>query len=132
MSKVSLTKKILFLLFSGSFLLPFTVSAQILPLPTSALPGAAGVVEIQALEQVFANVLSVATAFAGLAAFIVLISGSYKWLTSGGDPKKLESAKQSLTYAFLGLILLILIWFILVFIANFTGRQELLKFSIPK
>jgi len=106
--------------------------AQLPTLPTSGLTGASGVVEIQALEQVFANVLNIATSLAGLAAFIVLVSGGYKWMTSSGDPKKVESAKSSITYALAGLVLLILIWFILLFISNFTELPDLLHFQIPR
>ena len=104
--------------------------AQLPALPTSGFTGASGVVEIQAFEQIFANILTVATSLAGLAAFIMLIVGGFKWLTSGGDPKKLESAKGSITYAFAGLALLILIWFVLLFIKNFTG-VDVTIFQIP-
>lgn len=110
-------------------LLSSPVFAQSQPLPTSSVEK--DVVEIQALEIVFSNILTIATSLAGIAAFVVLVMGGFKWMTSGGDPKKMEAAKGSITYAFVGLACLILIWFVLLFISNFTGRPELLKFQLP-
>jgi len=131
----NLTKIILIFFVVLSFLfsvLPQTVLAQLKTLPTSNVPEAEGVVEIQAFEQVFANILTIATSLAGIAAFVVLIMGGFKWMTSGGDPKKMESAKQSITYAFIGLVCLILIWLILLFLQQFTGIPGLTIFTIPK
>lgn len=122
----------LFLLASCFLLFAFyhPTFAQPQALPTSAVAEAQGVVEIQALETVFGNILAIATSLAGFAAFVVLIAGGFKWMTSGGDPKKMEAAKGSVTYAFVGLACLILIWFILLFLEQFTG-VKLTIFKLP-
>jgi membrane-bound ClpP family serine protease len=79
------------------------------------------VATIQGFECLFANLLKVIMGFAGLTFFIVLIIGGFKFLTSGGDPKKMASASSTLTLAFISLLGVIISWLILLFIQNFTG-----------
>ena len=108
------------------------------PVPTSWSPRCASdsgvfkdVAQIQGLECLFQNVVTVVTAFAGLAVFIMFLTGGLKYLTSGGDPKAQEQAKGTLTFAVLGLVLIIAAYLILNFISTFTGIPDLLKFRIP-
>ncbi len=89
-----------------------------------------GVPTIKCLEAVFANILSASIALAGLALFVMLVIGSFKYLTSGGDPKQTETAQKTITYAVLGIVLIISSYVILRLIGNFTGL-DLLKFEIP-
>lgn len=83
------------------------------------------------LDDVFSEVLSIAIGLAGIGLFVMLVSGGFKYLTSGGDPKRIEAAKNTLTYAIGGFILLLLSYFIIVFIENITGTK-LTNFSIIK
>ncbi|OGM10802.1 hypothetical protein A2Z22_02860 [Candidatus Woesebacteria bacterium RBG_16_34_12] len=80
-----------------------------------------GVSTIHGLEVIVNNIIVLALGFAGLALFIMLILGGFKYITSAGDPKKTESAKNTITYAILGLVLMALAYLILVFISQFTG-----------
>jgi len=80
-----------------------------------------GVPTLKCFEVVFSNILNVAVGFAVVVLFLFLVIGGFKFLTSGGDPKATESAKNTLTYAILGLALLVGIWFILLFIEKLTG-----------
>jgi len=80
-----------------------------------------GAATLKCFECVIQAVLNVAIRLAGIAVFIFLIIGGFQWLTAGGDPKKSESARNTITYAILGLVLLILAWFIMQFIEKFTG-----------
>jgi hypothetical protein len=89
------------------------------------------VATLQGFECVFANIVSVAIPFAGIALFVMLLVGGLKLLTAGGDPKANESAKNTLTYAIFGLVLIVGSYLILKFLATFTGIQDLLKFTIP-
>jgi len=73
------------------------------------------------LEQVFSNVVEVALALAGIVLFIMLISGGFKYITAGGDPKGIEGAKKTLTYAIGGMVFLAMAFLILRFIQEFTG-----------
>lgn len=50
---------------------------------------------------------------AGLAAFTMLVWGGVQWLTSAGNPSKITSAKDRLTSALLGLLIILGSWLIL-------------------
>lgn len=82
-----------------------------------------GVATIKGFEIIFERVLNIAVYLAVVVLFLFLVIGGFKFITSGGDPKATESAKNTLTYAILGLVLLIGIWLILNFIEYFTGIQ---------
>ena len=81
------------------------------------------VATIQGLEGVFENVIGVALGFAAIALFIMLLVGGFKYITSGGNPKSLESARKTLTYAILGMVLVASAYLILRFIGVFTGAN---------
>jgi len=89
------------------------------------------VVTIQGFECIIQIVLNYAIRLAGIALFIMLIIGGFKYLTSAGDQKVKESAQKTITYAVLGLALLLGGWLILLFIKEFTGIDVTL-FEIPK
>lgn len=76
---------------------------------------------LQNLEDVFANVIKIVLGIAGITFFILLLSSGFKFITSGGDPKALEGAKKTLTYAIGGLILIIASYLILLLIKEITG-----------
>lgn len=86
---------------------------------------------LQDLEAIFENILQIAVQLAGLAVFVMLLIGGFKWLTSGGNPEEKAKAKATITWAIFGFVVLLLGWFILRFIAEFTGVPEILKFEIP-
>ena len=92
--------------------------------------GTTDVATLQGFECLFYNILSVALRLIGLAMFLMLLFGGFKYLTSGGDPKAVEAAKATLTTAVTGLVLAVLAWFILSFISKFTGIGNLLFFQL--
>lgn len=98
--------------------------------PECNLDTTQGVPTIKCFEAVFANVLSVVVSLAGIALFVMLTIGSFKYLTSAGDPKATEAARKTMTSAVLGIALIIGSYLILRLISNFTGIP-LLKFEIP-
>ena len=79
------------------------------------------VATLQDLEGLFSNVVGIILGIAGITFFILLLSSGFKFITSGGDPKALEGAKKTLTYAIGGLIVIILSYLILVLIKELTG-----------
>jgi len=92
--------------------------------------GFGDVATIQGFECLFKNILQVLVPIAGLAFFAMFLVGGFKYLTSGGDPKKAAAATHTLTMAFIGLIGVIISWLILLFIKNFTGIN-VTEFKIP-
>lgn len=90
-----------------------------------------GVATIQGVSCLVANVLSVALTVIGLAGFIMLIVGSLKWLLSGGSSQNVDSAKKTMTYAVVGLIVALSSFMIINLIAQFTGVNVITEFFIP-
>lgn len=81
-------------------------------------PDPAGLTEI---EQVFKNIISVVVGLAFIATLVVLIWAGFKYLTSGGEPKAVQAAHHTVTWALLGIFFLAIAWLILQLIENFTG-----------
>lgn len=54
----------------------------------------------------------------GLLAVIMIIFGGFKYVTSGGDAGKLESAKNTILYAVVGLLVAILAFAIVSFVIS--------------
>ena len=84
---------------------------------------------LQDLEVIFGNVVGIILGLAGIIFFVILIIGGFKYITSGGDPQKVEGAKKTLTAGIGGLVLLVLAFLIILFIENFTG-VEITTFKI--
>ena len=100
--------------------------------PGSGTVANGDIATIKGFEVIFNNIINLALGFAGLALFIMLIIGGFKYITSAGDPKKTESAKNTITYAILGLVLVVLAYLILVFISTFTGVDvTIFRVNIP-
>lgn len=87
---------------------------------------------LSAGTEVFESILGAAIPFAGIVLFIMLLWGGFQYITSGGDPKKAGAARNTLTYAIVGIVLIALAYLILVIIAEFTGAEGILNFSIRR
>jgi hypothetical protein len=85
---------------------------------------------LTAIEDIFGSILGAAIPFAGIVLFIVLVIGGFQFITSGGDPKKAAAARNTLTYAIIGIVLLALAYLVIVIIAEFTGAEGIKTFDI--
>lgn len=81
-------------------------------------PEPAGILQLQDIFQRIIN-LSVGVAF--ILVTVMLTWAGIRFLTSGGESKSLSSASNTITWALLGLLFLILAWLILRLIEAFTG-----------
>ncbi|MBI4062630.1 hypothetical protein HY410_01795 [Candidatus Gottesmanbacteria bacterium] len=63
--------------------------------------------------------------FAGLALLLILVRGGFTFLTSAGDPKKLEMGKQQLTYALVGFLLIFSSFWIVQLVGRILGFTEI-------
>lgn len=82
------------------------------------------------LQKLFSNTVSALLALSGIVLFIMILSGGIKFITSGGDPKAVEGAKKTITYAVGGLFLILISYLILVFIGQITGAKNITNFSV--
>lgn len=76
---------------------------------------------ITCLEPLFRNLVNAIIALTGVALFIMLIVGGFHFLFSGGDTKQIETAQKTITYAVIGLIVIVCAYLILTAIYVFTG-----------
>jgi len=88
------------------------------------------VATIAGFECLFSNILQIILPLAGLVFFGIFIVGGFKYLTSGGDPKKAAAASHTITMSFISVLGVILAWLILLFIKQFTG-VDVTQFQIP-
>ncbi|MBW7955130.1 hypothetical protein H3C66_00185 [Patescibacteria group bacterium] len=125
-----------------TFLLSFTTAALIFAQPVAAQTSpwggvctddrtATGVATIQGFQCLIGNVLQVGVAGVGLAGFVMMIIGAFKYLLSGGNAKGIDEGQKTMTYAIGGLILALSAFFILNIISDFTGVQSIMNFRIP-
>jgi len=82
------------------------------------------------LETIVGNIFMFALPLLAIVLFVMLIVGGFKFITSGGDPQKTESAKNTLTWAIAGLVLAAAAFLIIRLIATFTGQEGILNFTI--
>lgn len=84
----------------------------------------------QSLEGVFQNLVQALTALVGVAIFIMFVVGGFSFLFSGGDQKKLEKARGTLTNAIIGVVVIVVAYLILLTIKALTG-VDVTKFTVP-
>lgn len=80
-----------------------------------------GVPTISCISILFNNIVYAALTFGGLIAVIVIILSGYKMIFAGGDPKQLQTARNTLLYAVIGLLIIFLAAFIINIVAYLTG-----------
>jgi hypothetical protein len=67
-----------------------------------------------------------------IVALFYLIWGGFKWLTSGGDSKAVDSARGHIIAAIIGLIIIFLSYFILNFVLRiFVPNFSINNFTLP-
>lgn len=121
-----------FILITLSLLIPKQALAQ-----TSPWRGVCvsqrdpGVVTIQGFQCLIANILLIALPTIGLAGFVMMIVGSFRWLVSGGNTQATEKARNTMMFAVVGLVVALSAFIILNLVSKFTGIDSILEFSIP-
>jgi amino acid transporter len=77
------------------------------------------------LTNLLSSIITTLTVVASLAFSIYFIIGGIKWITSGGDKTKAEEAKTQMTQAAIGLIIVVVSFFIIGIISNVLGLDIL-------
>lgn len=60
------------------------------------------------LGQIVSNVIGIAFMFLGLVTILFLMWGAIKFILSRGDPKGLQEAQKTMTYAIIGAVVVIM------------------------
>ncbi|HJP81494.1 MAG TPA: pilin [Candidatus Saccharimonadales bacterium] len=69
-------------------------------------------------ETFIRNIVKTLVGTAGAVAVIFIVLGGFKYMTSSGHPQKLESAKRTLLYAGIGLVIVLAAYSITDLVAN--------------
>ncbi|MCL4360422.1 hypothetical protein M1555_04205 [Patescibacteria group bacterium] len=81
--------------------------------------------QIKDLETLFGNVIASVMGIAVVVLFVMLLVGGFTFLMSGGDQKKLDAAKGTLTSAIVGIVVVISAYLILRTIGVITGVSQI-------
>lgn len=80
-----------------------------------------GNIKIADLGQLISALVGILLILAALLAFFYLILGGIQWITSGGDKAGMEAARNKITHAIVGLIIVGASWAVMLLIQNFLG-----------
>lgn len=93
-----------------------------------------GVPTLKCFEVVVNNLIFISSTFVIIFLLIMLIVGAIKFIMSGGSADKLKTAKSTLTYAFIGLLLFASAYLALnvIDVLFLGGTGKLMRFEIPE
>lgn len=72
----------------------------------------------------FSSILNVVMLIAALLVFAYMIWGGVEWITSGGDKSKAESARNKLTAAIIGLVIIAASYAVITLVVQFLGFND--------
>lgn len=98
-----------------SVLVTSVAHAQTLQIPQPST------VTVNEIGNVISAVIGVLIIVAAVMAFLFLILGGLQWITSGGDKAGMEAARNKITAAIVGLIIVAAAWALMVLIGQFIG-----------
>lgn len=70
------------------------------------------------IDSVITTVVEVLSVIVGVLAVIMIIISGFKYVTSGGDAQKVASAKSTLIYAIIGIVIVVLAQVIVRFVLS--------------
>jgi cytochrome bd-type quinol oxidase subunit 2 len=100
--------------------------------PLEGIPDATGVATISCIWIVLQNVINAALALSGLVAVFLIIYSGYQYVTSSGDKEKVDNARKRLTYAIIGLVIIMLSFVMINIFSQLTGVELNQLTSSPK
>src|SRR3972149_8733963 len=87
-------------------------------------------VPFENLGPLLSNTLAVIFFFAGLLAFFFIITGGIQWITAGGDAKAAQAARDRITAAVVGLLVVVAAFAITLILGQVFGI-DLINFKFP-
>ncbi|MBI2985016.1 MAG: hypothetical protein HYY50_05340 [Candidatus Kerfeldbacteria bacterium] len=104
----------------GTALLPMVAHGQATTFSVESLGEQIGLGSADLKETVI-NILQLVLGLLALIAVIMIIIGGFTWLTAGGNEEKVDKAKKIISAAVIGLIIVLLAWAIVIFVARTTA-----------
>ena len=81
--------------------------------------------------QIVGGFINLLLLLAAIVFFFILVIGGIRWITSGGDKANTETARNQITAALVGLVIVFAAWAILQLIQVFFGITLIGNISIP-
>jgi len=114
---------------------PNIIPKALAAIPTEAIDLSADAVGYKGLAFNITDLIkmgiTILIAVVSLTFFFMLVMGGLKWISSGGDEKKLAGARNQVTNALIGLVIVFSTWALASLIKSIFG-VDILKFNIPK
>jgi cytochrome bd-type quinol oxidase subunit 2 len=117
-------KFVKYALIAGSMataLTPMVASAQATSFSIESIGEQIGTGDAD-LKQTVINILQLVLGLLSLIAVVMIIIGGFTWLTAGGNEEKVDKAKKIISAAVIGLIIVLLAWAIVIFVARTTAN----------
>lgn len=79
------------------------------------------------VTQAISSVIGVMTVAAAIWFILIFLTGGFYWMTSSGDKAKLHEARERISNALIGLIIVVASWSILALAGQFFGYDIVIK-----
>jgi len=117
--------------YFNKIILAGVVYAAVEDIPLRA-PTGFGALERMTPGDIISTVIKLILIVAAVIAFIFLVAGGIKWITSGGDKEGTQAAQKTLTAALIGLLIVFAAWAIMQLLSRFFGIEILSELKIPQ
>ncbi|MDZ7798819.1 MAG: pilin [Patescibacteria group bacterium] len=74
------------------------------------------------LRDTVVNIIQWVLGILALVAVVMIIIGGFQWMTAAGNEERIEKAKKVISAAVIGLIIVLLAWAIVIFVAGTTSN----------
>ncbi len=74
------------------------------------------------LKETIINIIELSLGLLSLISVTMIIIGGFTWLTSGGNEEKVDKAKKTISAAVIGIVIVLLAWAIVLFVAKTTAN----------
>ena len=82
------------------------------------------------VSQIVGLVVNIFLVVAGIVFFFILVMGGIRWIMSQGDETKVKEARDQVTNALIGLVIVFAAWALTTLIGQAFGLTNLLQFKI--
>lgn len=91
---------------------------------TNDLPTTVELSTTKGLKDAVASIVNIVLSIMGLIFFVLFVVAGFKWMTAAGNEEAIESAKNIITAAVIGLIITLLAWGISFWVLGSLQNQQ--------
>ena len=81
---------------------------------------------IDTITSYISSIIGMLTIFASIWFLFMILFAGYEWISAGGDSKKIGAARERITHAFVGLVIVVGSWSLLAVAGQFFGFDTLI------